>query len=66
MSRKKPVVYENTFDKVNYPIFFLLAACSSQQKQQEPVGTGHYPMIEKPSEFNALLQQTLDDIAKGK
>lgn len=29
-------------------------------------GTGHYPMIEKPEEFNKLLTETLDEIAKGK
>ena len=29
-------------------------------------GTGHYPMIERPAEFNALLQETIDDIGKGK
>ncbi|HEX5155289.1 MAG TPA: alpha/beta hydrolase [Parafilimonas sp.] len=29
-------------------------------------GTGHYPMIEKPAEFNTLLQETIDDIGKGK
>lgn len=29
-------------------------------------GTGHYPMIEKPSQFNRLLQETIDDIGKGK
>jgi pimeloyl-ACP methyl ester carboxylesterase len=29
-------------------------------------GTGHYPMIEKPEEFNKLLMETLDEIAKGK
>jgi len=28
-------------------------------------GTGHYPMIEKPAEFNILLQETIDDIGKG-
>jgi pimeloyl-ACP methyl ester carboxylesterase len=26
--------------------------------------TGHYPMIEKPSEFNVLLQQVIDSIGK--
>ncbi|CAN5472031.1 alpha/beta hydrolase [soil metagenome] len=29
-------------------------------------GVGHYPMIEKPEEFNKLLLETLDEIAKGK
>ncbi|MEP7317435.1 MAG: alpha/beta hydrolase [Panacibacter sp.] len=29
-------------------------------------GTGHYPMIEKPREFNELLRQTLNEIAAGK
>ncbi|HEY6975306.1 MAG TPA: alpha/beta hydrolase [Chitinophagaceae bacterium] len=29
-------------------------------------GTGHYPMIEKPDEFNELLKETLDEISKGK
>ncbi|QEC65944.1 alpha/beta hydrolase [Panacibacter ginsenosidivorans] len=29
-------------------------------------GTGHYPMIEKPEDFNKLLSETLDEIAKGK
>lgn len=29
-------------------------------------GTGHYPMIEKPQEFDRLLKETLDEIAMGK
>jgi sigma-B regulation protein RsbQ len=29
-------------------------------------GTGHYPMIEKPDEFNKLLDETIADISKGK
>jgi hypothetical protein len=29
-------------------------------------GTGHYPMIEKPAEFNDLLLMTVEDIVKGK
>lgn len=29
-------------------------------------GVGHYPMIEKPEEFNKLLSETFDEIAKGK
>ena len=29
-------------------------------------GTGHYPMIEKPDEFNKLLTETLNEIAAGK
>jgi len=29
-------------------------------------GTGHYPMIEKPDEFNKLLNETLNEIAAGK
>lgn len=29
-------------------------------------GTGHYPMIEKPQEFNTLLGETLDDMQKRK
>lgn len=29
-------------------------------------GTGHYPMIEKPEEFNRLLNETLNEIAAGK
>jgi len=29
-------------------------------------GTGHYPMIEKPEEFNKLLGETLNEIAAGK
>jgi len=28
-------------------------------------GTGHYPMIEKPDEFNRLLDETIADISKG-
>jgi len=28
-------------------------------------GTGHYPMIEKPDEFNRLLDETIMDIGKG-
>lgn len=29
-------------------------------------GTGHYPMVENPGEFNRLLFETIDDIANGK
>ena len=29
-------------------------------------GTGHYPMIEKPGEFNDLLLITVEDISRGK
>jgi pimeloyl-ACP methyl ester carboxylesterase len=29
-------------------------------------GTGHYPMIERPEEFNKLLGETLNEIAQGK
>ncbi|PWT99550.1 MAG: hypothetical protein C5B52_10515 [Bacteroidetes bacterium] len=29
-------------------------------------GTGHYPMIEKPKEFNEALDQTLQEISSGK
>lgn len=29
-------------------------------------GVGHYPMIERPEEFNRLLSETFDEIAKGK
>jgi len=29
-------------------------------------GTGHYPMIEKPKEFNEALEQTLNEIGSGK
>ena len=28
-------------------------------------GTGHYPMIEKPNEFDALLQQAIDHVGNG-
>lgn len=27
--------------------------------------TGHYPMIEKPAEFNALLAQAIEKIKAG-
>lgn len=29
-------------------------------------GTGHYPMVEKPGEFNRLLFEIIDEIAKAK
>lgn len=38
--------------------------CAKGYKAEIVKGTGHYPMIEKPEEFNAALQRVVDDMAK--
>lgn len=44
----------------------LAKYCGSGYSIKTIHGTGHYPMIEKPKEFNQLLGETLDEISKGK
>lgn len=44
----------------------LAKYCGSGYEIKTIHGTGHYPMIEKPEEFNQLLSETLDEISKGK
>ncbi|MGC4034797.1 MAG: alpha/beta hydrolase [Chitinophagaceae bacterium] len=36
--------------------------CKNGFTIRKVIGTGHYPMIEKPDEFNARLQETLDHL----
>ena len=40
--------------------------CKAGFKEKVIRGTGHYPMIEKPEEFNQLLTETFNEIAEGK
>jgi len=40
--------------------------CKAGFKEKVIRGTGHYPMIEKPEEFNLLLTETFNEIAEGK
>ena len=40
--------------------------CTAGFKEKIIRGTGHYPMIEQPAEFNRLLLETINDIATGK
>jgi len=40
--------------------------CKAGFKEKIVRGTGHYPMIEKPDEFNKLLADTFNEIAAGK
>lgn len=40
--------------------------CKKGLEEKIIKGTGHYPMIEKPDEFNRLLLETINDIAAGK
>jgi pimeloyl-ACP methyl ester carboxylesterase len=44
----------------------LKSICKSGYFVRMIHGTGHYPMIEKPVEFTKLLEETIDDISKGK
>ncbi len=44
----------------------LKAICKSGYEVRMIHGTGHYPMIEKPAEFSRILEETIDDISKGK
>jgi hypothetical protein len=39
--------------------------CKARYSIKTIHGTGHYPMIEKPGEFNMLLDETIEDISKG-
>lgn len=39
--------------------------CKAGFKEKIIKGVGHYPMIEKPAEFNQLLLETVNDIATG-
>jgi pimeloyl-ACP methyl ester carboxylesterase len=40
--------------------------CKAGFKEKIIRGTGHYPMIEKPGEFNQLLTEIFNEIAAGK
>jgi len=40
--------------------------CKAGFKEKIIRGTGHYPMVEKPEEFNQLLTETINEIARGK
>ena len=62
---KIPVhVITSDYAPVNKPI--MEKYCTAGFKEKIIKGTGHYPMIEQPAEFNRLLLETINDIATGK
>jgi pimeloyl-ACP methyl ester carboxylesterase len=66
LSRVRLPVHVITSDyaPVNKPV--MERYCKAGFKEKVIRGTGHYPMIEKPEEFNLLLAETFDEIAQGK
>jgi len=57
-------VITSDYAPVNKPV--MEKYCKAGFKEKIIHGTGHYPMIEKPEEFNQLLTETFDQIAAGK
>jgi pimeloyl-ACP methyl ester carboxylesterase len=57
-------VITSDYAPVNRPI--IEKYCKGGLKEKVIRGTGHYPMIEKPEEFNRLLSETFNEIAAGK
>ena len=57
-------VITSDYAPVNKPV--LEKYCKAGFKEKIIRGTGHYPMIEKPGEFNQLLTETFNEIAAGK
>jgi pimeloyl-ACP methyl ester carboxylesterase len=57
-------VITSDYAPVNKPV--MEKYCKAGFKEKIIHGTGHYPMIEKPAEFNQLLTETFNEIAKGK
>jgi len=57
-------VITSDYAPVNRPV--MEKYCKAGFKEKVIQGTGHYPMIEKPEEFNQLLAETVNEIAVGK
>jgi len=57
-------VITSDYAPVNRPI--MEKYCKGGFREKIIRGTGHYPMIEKPEEFNRLLSETVDEIVAGK
>jgi len=57
-------VITSDYAPVNKPV--MEKYCKGGFKEKVIRGTGHYPMIEKPEEFNQLLTETVNEIAAGK
>ena len=57
-------VITSDYAPVNKPV--MEKYCKAGFKEKVIRGTGHYPMIEKPEEFNQLLTETFNEIAEGK
>jgi pimeloyl-ACP methyl ester carboxylesterase len=57
-------VITSDYAPVNKPV--IEKYCKAGFKEKIIRGTGHYPMIEKPEEFNRLLTETFNEIAAGK
>src|SRR6185295_13912404 len=57
-------VITSDYAPVNKPV--MEKYCKAGFKEKVIRGTGHYPMIEKPEEFNQLLAETFNEIAGGK
>ena len=57
-------VITSDYAPVNKPV--MEKYCKAGFKEKIIRGTGHYPMVEKPGEFNQLLTETFNEIAGGK
>ena len=57
-------VITSDYAPINKPV--VEKYCRAGLKEKIIRGTGHYPMVEKPEEFNQLLAETLNEIAAGK
>jgi pimeloyl-ACP methyl ester carboxylesterase len=57
-------VITSDYAPVNKPV--MEKYCKAGFKEKIIYGTGHYPMIEKPDEFNQLLTETFNEIAERK
>jgi len=57
-------VITSDYAPVNRPV--MEKYCKAGFKEKIIRGTGHYPKIEKPEEFNQLLMETVNEIAAGK
>jgi pimeloyl-ACP methyl ester carboxylesterase len=57
-------VITSDYAPVNTPV--MEKYCKVGFREKIINGTGHYPMIEKPEQFNQLLAETFNEIAEGK
>jgi pimeloyl-ACP methyl ester carboxylesterase len=57
-------VITSDYAPVNKPV--MEKYCKAGFKEKIIRGTGHYPMVEKPGEFNRLLAETFNEIAEGR